>query len=726
MDLDDEDEDEEMLQLRLEEIQARLKLKKLQKARAGGSEAIGALPRSMTAPNLRANSTATTRGQSNIAGLREERSDRAKSQASVHVPVSPVRKLQAHEPTRSPSRILMGIDKGLKGSDISLRRAPSLRKPTDDSMDNAKRAGSYLHRANSQMANHDPFTTIPPGAQPSRPTTSFSERMAKVRDEEVSRREKDARIKLVRSRAFDIDHKEMEDFKSAAIPLPDVRSQEPEFSRDQVLNAFQRPGGGLLHKSKSTNYLNPAARNSNGSSTSTLAGSTTDSQSSSQLRAKSPALSIKSTPTTSQTGAPEFESFSSLHLSKRIIPHNVLTRTLAGKKTFTIPDLLRDVKAPDFRLPDIEEDVVILAVVASKSEPKTQKTGANAGQKFMIMSLCDLKWELDLYLFDTGFQKYWKLTTGTIIALLNPTIMKPMKTDTGRFSLVINSSDDTILEIGSARDLGYCKTVKKDGKSCDSWIDKRHTEYCEFHVNEALKKTKSGRMEVNTMNFGHKTGSKTAMHGYGDRRMNSRDVTGHAERRAELLKKKQGILYDRESMSTVFVHKGQSHFDGDVGEKVQKKERTRQRLADMEKERDLQTKLASMGDGLGADYMRAGTSSQPSQRQESEARQWDPEPPPDAKALGLLGGKAREMNLGPVKRKRALTTSDNTAMGWGGHLTKELGRMKDGERLQPMKKKTRFVTEKGIREAGRDSFGGDAANTVFDNDDDDDDLDIIT
>jgi minichromosome maintenance protein 10 len=53
--------------------------------------------------------------------------------------------------------------------------------------------------------------------------------------------------------------------------------------------------------------------------------------------------------------------------------------------------------------------------------------------------------------------------------------------------------------------------------------------------------------------------------------------------------------------------------------------------------------------------------------------------------------------------------------------------MKNGENLQPVKKKTRFVTEKGIREAGRESFGGEVAKAVANDldDDSDDDLDIV-
>ena len=61
---------------------------------------------------------------------------------------------------------------------------------------------------------------------------------------------------------------------------------------------------------------------------------------------------------------------------------------------------------------------------------------------------------------------------------------------------------------------------------------------------------------------------------------------------------------------------------------------------------------------------------------------------------------------------------------------KDLNRMREGQRLEPVKKKTRFVTSKGIREAGRESFGGEVIGgqkmvELDDDDDDDDDLDII-
>ncbi len=726
MDNGDDDEDEEALELRLAEIQVKRKLRKLQKAREQGNQspqkAPAGLTRSATTPNLRRANSVAANQASNIAGLREERLERNRSQASVHVPVSPIKRAAPPpDAQRSPSRILMGIDKQIPAAAVSLRRPP-VRKTQDELMDNVRRAGSYLHRTNSSTASQDPFLA-PPSAAPTiaRPTTSFSDRMAKIRDEEIAQREKAERLRRARSKGFDINQNQIDTLrKAAAVPLPGS-FDESDF-RDHLPNRSRRLGSGHLIRNHSTSGSDIKTNSPDPLSTPTGPPSPVRENPLGRSRGSS----ISSTPC-SQTGT-EFDSFSSTHLSKRTIPHTTLTRTLTGKKVLKIPDLLAKVKAPDWEIPDVTGDVVVMAILANKSEPKAQKNGLNPGSKFMILTLTDLKWEMDLYLFGSGFSKYWKLTPGNVIAILNPTIMKPHKSDTGRFSLVINSDDDTILEVGSARDLGYCKSIKKDGSQCDSWIDKRHTEFCEFHINEALRKTKSGRMEVNTMDFGRKNRQNEA----GDQ-WRSKDITGYKglaqKNRKARLEKEGGKKYDWETGSHVYVHKGQAHFDNEVAEQFNKQERTRTRFAEEEKERELARKLGSLGGGLGAEYMtkKAGALTSSSQPLERDMF-WNPPPKPDAKALGLLDGKASEVSLAPAKRKRTATMSgsNNSARGWGSDLSKDLGRMRDGQRLEPpVKKKTRFVTAKGIREAGRESFGGEPLKMVTLDDDDDDDLDII-
>lgn len=724
MDGGDSEEDEETLQLQLQEIQARLKLKKLQKKSKQGESDTENEGRAGPVPISRANSVAASRAQSRLEGLREERleKERSKSQASVNVPVSPIRRAQPKQPQTSPQRVLLGIDKGLTGRDISLKRAPSLRK-RDDVEAPERRMGPFLQRPISQTGGR--AGSVASSQDADRPK-SFSERMAAIRAQETDRQEREKRIKKSRSTAFDIDQDQIQSFKEAALEFPDAPRQAPEFSRDDVLNGITKPSNtSALSRSKTTPHLRSAMRDT---SETTSATARTDSRASVDIPPRKRGSATPKVPPgeVTEADASQFEPYSTTHLSKRIIPHHVLTRTLTGKKTFLIPDILRTVKGPDFSGPDVEEDVVVFAIIAKKTQPMKHNQNAkndNRG-KYMIFGLTDLKWELDLFLFDSAFDKFWKLTPGTIIAILNPSFMPPSKgrEDTCKFSLVLNSDADTILEVGSARDLGFCKSVKKDGKTCDSWVDKRHTEFCDFHVNQTLAKTHSKRMEVNTMNFGKGE--------YGRKKSNFRDVTGYGEckKQAELEKKTR---YDKESHSQIYIGKKTTanmlddvDFDPDAFHRgSSKEERMTRRLLAQEKERDLRQKLEKMGDGLGADYMRARSKPSDSHSHPSSSMA---EAPPDAASLGLLSGKAKDVALSPIKRKRANTASSSAAMGWGTNLTKELGRMKDGENLQPVKKKTRFVTEKGIREAGRESLGGEVAKEMLVSfSSDDDELDIV-
>lgn len=49
--------------------------------------------------------------------------------------------------------------------------------------------------------------------------------------------------------------------------------------------------------------------------------------------------------------------------------------------------------------------------------------------------------------------------------------------------------------IGTARDLGMCGVVKRDGKPCGSWFDKRVSDVCEYHVQHAVQRCRAGRPE---------------------------------------------------------------------------------------------------------------------------------------------------------------------------------------------------------------------------------------
>jgi minichromosome maintenance protein 10 len=389
-----------------------------------------------------------------------------------------------------------------------------------------------------------------------------------------------------------------------------------------------------------------------------------------------------------------------------------------------LPDLLGAVKSPDYLLPDIPEaDHVVLAIIASKSNPLTHKgahktTGTgktslseaaeseqNANGKYMVLTLTDLKWTVDLFLFSTGYTRFRKLTPGTVVALLNPDIMPPPpgRAVTGRFSLKLSSSDDTVLEIGTSRDLGWCKSVRKDGKQCDSWIDKRHTEFCEFHVDVVVERTRRGRMEVQGMSApfapGGKKGGRTGY--FGDKGRGPRNAKENGLAR-------EGARYNRGSGSTYFICPslpgGRSaaqllDAEGAMDRGGSKQERVRKRLAERERENEIARKLGEGGNGAGSEYLRLRQGGQASA---SDLAQLEAPDPVDATSLGLLGNRATNVHLSPIKKRKGSVLGD------------------DGAR-----KKTRFVTDRGIKEAGRESLGGEIAMQGGDDQDEDDGLEVI-
>ena len=457
---EDEDEDEETLQLKLQEIQARLRLKRLQNARSKDG---GAPPSRATggAPRAAASTGAAMRTARAVSPAADASSRLAAQKEAVQVPASPIRKAQPAPPApsqTSPSRVLLGIDKGLRAKDVSLKRAPSHKGAAGL---RASQSAGYLDRSRSSAAG--PATAE--GAAQRQP--SFSERLASARADEAFRASRDERIRRVRTNAFGIGRQEMDEYKKSATDISDEPIKPPSFTRQQVLSQEgKRPG--RLPRSETAPDL--AASQS--------AAGDADEESAS------------------------FEPYSCFHLSRRILPHRVLARHVSGKKTMSIKELLRDVKGPDFSLPDVEQDIVTFAIVARKSEPRTHKQGeAKAGErgKYMVMTLCDLDLELDLFLFDSGFTRFWKLTEGTVVAILNPGVMPPPpgRQDTGRFSLVINSDDDSVMEIGASQVRSRPSLGANDMKRSDSeTMEQRKRRVCEQGLALEGKMRKGSRCKL--------------------------------------------------------------------------------------------------------------------------------------------------------------------------------------------------------------------------------------
>ncbi|KAK3649677.1 hypothetical protein LTR56_006637 [Elasticomyces elasticus] len=700
-------------------------------------------------------------------------SPRKTARSAVEVPVSPTKPLLQHEHV-SPARQRLGLNKPAKAVEVSLKR------PRDGTTAATTKVREEAPRGKT-----------------------FNERLRETVSLAGEREAKAERVEKGRSRGFG----------SAFVQSMERVDKGRESTRSIEETSSSRAGSTRSSNRKTTDATteNETARprRTEAATTTTrpaskpvAAGSTRSTYTSEDIRARTdksfrrpgtrpppntePAVSPPPEPTPSSS----YDSYSELHLSKRHIPHSTIARALEGKEIYPLPRLLKEVKSPDYDPPDVDTDYVVFAVLASKSSPYDQKSknrtndekdaqdDANAPRnKFMVLKLCDLNWEIDCFLFGTAFDQFWKLVPGTVLAILNPDILPPKGSarEGGRFSLKLGSSEDSVMEVGVARDLKWCSSVKKDGRKCEEWVDGRSSEICEFHLNLLVERQRKGRMEVNTMWRGH---------GNGDPKDWVKSLGREEGGWNKQMNRQKGVTQSREYGTLWAVKSTANLLDAEDTDKLSEwneGEKSRVRLAAKEKERDLQRqleKLTSNNESVGAEYMRARTANAKpgattSRAGDAAAREREKLfEKPKASELGLLGNKAEGARMSPAKdRKRhfgvgAANTNagGKDAMGWGGYakwglldkqkdrdgkgVVMEKGQTKlnvpgpattrpsavrarsqDGS-VSPSKKRARFMlAEKGLRTPGGRESGGvevkmDDGNG-YDDDDDDDDLDIV-
>ncbi|KAI5815722.1 hypothetical protein BZA77DRAFT_344732 [Pyronema omphalodes] len=654
----DTDEDEELLKLKLARIEAKLKLKKLQRQQQKKKQV----------PSAASIAAASAVEQ------------QKKAEAQIQVPVSPSAKqilAQAPPSPKSPSRVLLGIDRGLTGKDVSLRRAPQYRKQPP------------------------PVARAP---SPPRPAKTFSQRLAEERSKDKQAAEKKQHIASTRSKGFGLEDSPSTNRTSRPVSWDSkttgslsLDSARPSSRDSSVSTAAAQKAThsftSMLDSGKEPPKTNMSASFSFGTTSTVFTGvPTAVSQSFSGVPSQrilpvrpstapsEPTYTKDKEESTDEAG---FDSFSGLHLSRRTTPHATVTRHLSNKTVYQLPQLLKIVVSPSYEPPDVEGDWVVLAIICSKSDPRAvgqNTTSEKTGKKYMVMQLTDLKWEIELFLFGAGFERFWKLPVGTVIALLNPGVMKPRNNDSGKFSLTItDDSADCVLEIGAARDLGFCRTTKRDGKQCNTWIDKRHTSFCAFHVEQTVKKARSARAEVSSMTamfsppkkgtvkprkfFGGRGGGRGQDNGL----LNEGPIMDMPQRMGGA----GGAVYVAPGRSTAQLLDDDdylaSNFRSAGGTK---EERLHRRLEEGKRERELTKRIIeSQGrdGGLGAQYLKARIGETEEGKKATKAAAESRKQASEALAsLRSKAQSARDVKLSPIRRKRS------------------------GADLQPVMKKTRF------------------------------------
>jgi minichromosome maintenance protein 10 len=96
---------------------------------------------------------------------------------------------------------------------------------------------------------------------------------------------------------------------------------------------------------------------------------------------------------------------------------------------------------------DIKDDWVTMAVVVSKSEPRTSQKG----KKYSIWKLNDLKdvtKQVSFFLFGEVYTTHWKMAVGSVIGILNPNFMKENNPDEISFTV---DHHQKVLHIGGSK-----------------------------------------------------------------------------------------------------------------------------------------------------------------------------------------------------------------------------------------------------------------------------------
>ncbi|KAG7093878.1 hypothetical protein E1B28_007517 [Marasmius oreades] len=100
-----------------------------------------------------------------------------------------------------------------------------------------------------------------------------------------------------------------------------------------------------------------------------------------------------------------------------------------------------------------------------------------------------------------AFEAMTKLKEGDVVALLNPRVLKPFQRrhddphPVHNILAITPESTTSITTIGRSKDLGMCTAVKRDGKVCGSWCDKRVGNVCDYHLQTAIDSRRASRPE---------------------------------------------------------------------------------------------------------------------------------------------------------------------------------------------------------------------------------------
>lgn len=183
-----------------------------------------------------------------------------------------------------------------------------------------------------------------------------------------------------------------------------------------------------------------------------------------------------------------------IRITKPLISSAALLDRMQGREAVNMLRVKRYVENED-----LSKDWVIAGVIVRKSAPKKSQKGSN----FSIWTLTDLKDDLktvSMFLFRKAYNDLWKTSEGTVVVVLNPNVLDRSQNSTDQACLSVENSDRVMI-LGQSKDLGICKSRKKNGEPCSAFVNVSQCEHCIYHIKQEYQKY-SQRQELQSSTMG--------------------------------------------------------------------------------------------------------------------------------------------------------------------------------------------------------------------------------
>ncbi|KAG6447712.1 protein MCM10 homolog [Manduca sexta] len=183
-----------------------------------------------------------------------------------------------------------------------------------------------------------------------------------------------------------------------------------------------------------------------------------------------------------------------IRITKPLISSAALLERMQGREAISMLRVKRHVENED-----LSKDWVIAGVIVRKSAVKKSQKG----NQFVIWTLSDLRDDLktvSIFLFRKAYNDLWKTTEGTVVAVLNPNVLDKSQNSTDQACLSVDNTDRVMI-LGQSKDLGICKSKKKNGEPCTAFVNLSQCEHCIYHVKQEYQKY-SQRQELQSSTMG--------------------------------------------------------------------------------------------------------------------------------------------------------------------------------------------------------------------------------